>query len=149
MILGFTLFCLFLANSWLNMQIEFGVFKIWTTVNFKQICGHWINLGGSSFIWCLVKLMIRHNLRTTNILLHTPPSTNTSALNLPHFVMCMISIVNISFNLIYQKSGTHSKQNYGIIWEFSFILHLRPLGTFLVFTKKLKFCHYFYIYFWE
>ena len=30
----------------------------------------------------------------------------------------------------------------------SFILHFRPLGTFLVFTKKLKFCHYFYIYFW-
>ena len=31
----------------------------------------------------------------------------------------------------------------------SFILHFRPLGTFLVFTKKLKFCQYFYIYFWE
>ena len=30
-----------------------------------------------------------------------------------------------------------------------FILHFRPLGTFLVFTKKLKFCQYFYIYFWE
>ena len=33
--------------------------------------------------------------------------------------------------------------------KLSFILHFRPLGTFLVFTKKLKFCHYFYIYFWE
>ena len=33
--------------------------------------------------------------------------------------------------------------------NLSFILHFRPLGTFLVFTKKLKFCHYFYIYFWE
>ena len=31
----------------------------------------------------------------------------------------------------------------------SFILHFRPLGTFLVFTKKLKFCHFCYIYFWE
>ena len=30
-----------------------------------------------------------------------------------------------------------------------FILHFRPLGTFLIFTKKLKFCQYFYIYFWE
>ena len=33
--------------------------------------------------------------------------------------------------------------------KLSFIFHFRPLGTFLVFTKKLKFCHYFYIYFWE
>ena len=33
--------------------------------------------------------------------------------------------------------------------KLSFILHFRPLGTFLVFTKKLKFCQYFYIYFWE
>ena len=33
--------------------------------------------------------------------------------------------------------------------KLSFILHFRPLGTFLVFTNKLKFCHYFYIYFWE
>ena len=61
------------------------------------------------------------------------------------------------------------KKNYGIIWEFfpnggtpppllgtpyskkklSFILHFRPLGTFLVFTNKLKFFHFFYIYFWE
>ena len=32
--------------------------------------------------------------------------------------------------------------------KLSFILHFRPLGTFLVFTKKLKFCHYFFIYFW-
>ena len=31
----------------------------------------------------------------------------------------------------------------------SFILHFRPLGTFLVFTKKLKFCHFCFIYFWE
>ena len=30
-----------------------------------------------------------------------------------------------------------------------FILHFRPLGRFFVFTKKLKFCQYFYIYFWE
>ena len=30
-----------------------------------------------------------------------------------------------------------------------FILHFRPLGTSLVFTKKLTYCHYFYIYFWE
>ena len=30
-----------------------------------------------------------------------------------------------------------------------FILHFRPLGTFLILTKKLKFCQYFYIYFWE
>ena len=30
-----------------------------------------------------------------------------------------------------------------------FILHFRPLGTFLIFTKKLKFCQYFYFYFWE
>ena len=29
------------------------------------------------------------------------------------------------------------------------VLHFRPLGTFLVFTKKIKFCQYFYIYFWE
>ena len=64
---------------------------------------------------------------------------------------------------IHSASGTHSKKNYGIIWEFfppfweplirkkklSFILHFRPLGTFLVFTKKLKFCHFCYIYFWE
>ena len=42
--------CLFLANIWLNLQIKFGVFKI---------CGHWINLGGSCFIWCLVKFMKR------------------------------------------------------------------------------------------
>ena len=33
--------------------------------------------------------------------------------------------------------------------KLSFILHFRPLGTFLVFTKKLKFCHFCYIYFWE
>ena len=30
-----------------------------------------------------------------------------------------------------------------------FILHFRLLGTFLIFTKKLKFCQYFYFYFWE
>ena len=30
-----------------------------------------------------------------------------------------------------------------------FILHFRTLGTFLVFSKKLKICQYFYIYFWE
>ena len=41
------------------------------------------------------------------------------------------------------------KLNYSRKFLFSFILHFRPLGTFLVFTKKLKFCHYFYIYFWE
>ena len=33
--------------------------------------------------------------------------------------------------------------------KLSFILHFRPLGTFLVFTKKLKFCHFCYIFFWE
>ena len=51
---------------------------------------------------------------------------------------------------IFPKWGTppllgtpYSKKN------LSFILHFRPLGTFLVFTKKLKFCHFCYIYFWE
>ena len=49
------------------------------------------------------------------------------------------------------------KKNYGIIWEFPppspfwenrVYFAFRPLGTFLVFTKKLKFCHYSDIYFW-
>ena len=30
-----------------------------------------------------------------------------------------------------------------------FILYFRPSGTFSIFTKKLKFCQYFYIYFCE
>ena len=68
--------------------------------------------------------------------------------------------------LVQPSLGTHSKKitvlfgNFSKVadpppfWEplirkkkLSFILYFRPLGTFLVFTKKLKFCHYFYIYF--
>ena len=62
------------------------------------------------------------------------------------------------------EGGTQKK--YGIIWEYfpnigpppfpptpilpfgNPFTNFWPLGTFLVFTKKLKFCQYFYIYFW-
>ena len=40
------------------------------------------------------------------------------------------------------------RDNLGIL-AVVFILHFRPLGTYLVFTKKLTFCQYFDIYFWE
>ena len=65
------------------------------------------------------------------------------------------------YHNIIQEKGTLSQKKYLLFGNFSqmadpllkkklgFILHFRPLGTFLVFTKKLKFCQYFYIYFWE
>ena len=76
----------------------------------------------------------------------------------------LFSLISLSAYIhlfAYIHLGTLSKKNYGIIWEFfpnggppppfgnpllkkniSFILHFRPLGTFLVFNKKLLFFHF-------